>query len=554
MAGYLGSVPVPQATQHRESFTCTEGQTSFATAGYTAQFVDVYLNGSHLSPADFTATNGSDVVLAVAASADDVCDIISYTPFEIADQTFTGTTTMDVSLTTGVLTANGGAVFNEGSADVDFRVESNGLPNMFHVDGGEDKIFIGHGATHSYDAYGTQIMMQLEAVGTAPYAGFGMNQNSNDTDSSVLIFGKSRGTALASTTIVQDGDTLGRIEFQGMDGADLETGCSIKGQVDGTPGANDMPGRLVFLTTADGANSATERMRIDSAGNVLVGKTSANSTVAGAAIEADGDAYFTAEGANGRVLYLNRLSSDGDIIQLAKDNTTVGRIGTGPNGFQINGSSSTSGLEFATNAVLPAKNFARIDNAISLGIADERFDDAFVTNGVTTGSDRTEKQDIAVLTSAEMLVAARISQTFHTYRWKDAVVDKGDNARIHTGTIAQEVQAAFTAEGLDAGRYAMFMSNTWWGHDVAIAAIEADDTVEPAIEAADAWTRNDHYYTEDEAPEGSIKKTRLGIRYPELLSFLAAYNEQRFAAIETRLTALEGQTNGNHIHLDYKQR
>jgi len=90
MAGYLGSVPVPQATQHRESFTCTEGQTTFNTAGYTPQFVDVYLNGSHLSPADFTASNGSDVVLGVAASADDVCDIISYTPFEVADATFTG--------------------------------------------------------------------------------------------------------------------------------------------------------------------------------------------------------------------------------------------------------------------------------------------------------------------------------------------------------------------------------------------------------------------------------------------------------------------------------
>ena len=94
MSGYIGSTPVPQATQHRESFTCTEGQTTFNTAGYTAQFVDVYLNGSHLSPADFTATNGSDVVLGVAASADDVCDIISYTPFEVNSQTFTGTTTM----------------------------------------------------------------------------------------------------------------------------------------------------------------------------------------------------------------------------------------------------------------------------------------------------------------------------------------------------------------------------------------------------------------------------------------------------------------------------
>ena len=132
MSGYIGSTPVPQATQHRESFTCTEGQTTFNTAGYTAQFVDVYLNGSHLSPADFTATNGSDVVLGVAASADDVCDIISYTPFEVADATFTGTTTLD-----------GAVVINESSADVDFRVESNGNANMLFVDGGNDTVAIG---------------------------------------------------------------------------------------------------------------------------------------------------------------------------------------------------------------------------------------------------------------------------------------------------------------------------------------------------------------------------------------------------------------------------
>jgi len=95
MAGYLGSTPVPQATQHRESFTATSGQTTFATAGYTAGFVDVYLNGSHLSPADFTATNGSDVVLASGASADDVCDIISHSAFELNAQTFTGDFTVD---------------------------------------------------------------------------------------------------------------------------------------------------------------------------------------------------------------------------------------------------------------------------------------------------------------------------------------------------------------------------------------------------------------------------------------------------------------------------
>ena len=126
MAGYLGSTPVPQATQHRESFTATEGQTSFATAGYTPQFLDVFLNGSHLSPADFVATNSSDVVLVVAASADDVCDIVSYTPFEVAGATFTGTTTLD-----------GAVVINESSADVDFRVESDNQTHALFVQGSD---------------------------------------------------------------------------------------------------------------------------------------------------------------------------------------------------------------------------------------------------------------------------------------------------------------------------------------------------------------------------------------------------------------------------------
>jgi hypothetical protein len=85
MSGYIGAIPTPQATQSRDVYTATSNQTTFTTQGYTPNFVSVYLNGVHLARADFTATNGSDVVLASGATADDVVEIISFGTFQSAD-------------------------------------------------------------------------------------------------------------------------------------------------------------------------------------------------------------------------------------------------------------------------------------------------------------------------------------------------------------------------------------------------------------------------------------------------------------------------------------
>ena len=85
MSGYIGTQPVPQATQTRDSFTATSGQTSFATGGYTPNFLDVYLNGVKLAAADYTATNGSDVVLASGAATGDILEVVAFTTFTPAD-------------------------------------------------------------------------------------------------------------------------------------------------------------------------------------------------------------------------------------------------------------------------------------------------------------------------------------------------------------------------------------------------------------------------------------------------------------------------------------
>lgn len=85
MSGYIGTQPVPQATQTRDTFTATAGQTSFATSGYTPNYLDVFLNGVHLvNGTDYTASNGSDVVLTSGATAGDNLEVVAYTTFSVA--------------------------------------------------------------------------------------------------------------------------------------------------------------------------------------------------------------------------------------------------------------------------------------------------------------------------------------------------------------------------------------------------------------------------------------------------------------------------------------
>jgi hypothetical protein len=115
--------------------------------------------------------------------------------------------------------------------------------------------------------------IQLEGGATNGAESLSITRNVNDIFGGSLILAKTRG---AGDTIVTSGDTIGNVTWQGNDGSKFVQAAAISAQVDGTPGANDMPGRLVFSTTADGAASPTERMRITQAGTTTL--TSAAST------------------------------------------------------------------------------------------------------------------------------------------------------------------------------------------------------------------------------------------------------------------------------------
>ncbi|HZW07963.1 MAG TPA: hypothetical protein VFF65_12645, partial [Phycisphaerales bacterium] len=107
-------------------------------------------------------------------------------------------------------------------------------------------------------------------IGTGTDAGLLVGKFAADSAAPRIVFVKSRGATPNTLGIVQSGDAGGIIRWFFDDGTDYQTeGARIGAEVDGTPGANDMPTRLVLSTTADGANSVTERLRIDNAGALI---------------------------------------------------------------------------------------------------------------------------------------------------------------------------------------------------------------------------------------------------------------------------------------------
>lgn len=109
----------------------------------------------------------------------------------------------------------------------------------------------------------------------------GTNNSSGSAGPGIYFF-RSRGAALGSNTIVSNNDVLGSLFFQGADGTDTTSrAAEIKCEVQGTPGSNDMPGRLIFLTTENGGNSPAERLRIDRDGKISTGAESSPDVSAG---------------------------------------------------------------------------------------------------------------------------------------------------------------------------------------------------------------------------------------------------------------------------------
>lgn len=182
-----------------------------------------------------------------------------------------------------------------------------------------------------------------------------------------------------------------------------------------------------------------------------------------------GTTYATSDGGSGSNAYLGESSAY----------AVVG----GVNGVVLADGGSYPGTGRYVGDSVSWRPFA--DASYSLGTGPQRWTAVYAVNGTIQTSDGNEKQQIEELSAAELAVAKRIKGLIRKFKFNDSVAEKGDGARIHVGVIAQDVRDAFLAEGLDPYKYGLFCSDTWTTLD-------------------------------------GNSKTRLGVRYEELLAFVIA--------------------------------
>ena len=325
--------------------TIAAGAATFTTADNTNQLTLVSTDadanaGPNLnfrrnsaSPADgdltgqltFTNNNdageGTDYVTIHALSAD-VSNGSEDAAFYIKTMS-AGTLRQRISLT------DTATVFNEDSIDLDFRVESDANTHMLFVDAGNNRVGVG-----------TSSPTELLSIG---------NTSTQYT----------------------------RIQFHAA-----TNGASTIHFGDGTSGADNYRGYLNYAHDSDSmqfAINGAERMRIDSSGNLIIGKTSESSNTAGHFLSESGYLRSTR---NGSIQVLNRITTDGEVISIQKDGSTRGSIGVN-NGDPFISRASGSGMRWYNGAVVPTNDAGSdSNNTMDLGASGVRFKNGYFSGNL----------------------------------------------------------------------------------------------------------------------------------------------------------------------------
>ena len=190
-------------------------------------------------------------------------------------------------------------------------ISTNGQGRLFIDSSG--RLLAGTSTARS-NFFGTTLssLTQIEGTGGSTARG-ALSVLNNDVSNNppYVLLGRSGAATIGSNAAVVSGSRLGTLTFHGADGTSFIEAATVAGEVDGTPGSNDMPGRLVFSTTSDNAGSPTERMRLDSSGRLGLGTSAPNAGVH--SVIADGLFSFAGSGAT-KGLRIEHTSAESRLV------------------------------------------------------------------------------------------------------------------------------------------------------------------------------------------------------------------------------------------------
>ena len=243
---------------------------------------------------------------------------------------------------------------------------------------------------------GTGLFQQIQTAGNNMYVGVGSNNSAY-----VQANGEFRiatGGYQDKVTVTTSGNVGIGTSSPASDGkltihgTDTDSGILLSRSSGNDVAIHNIGGTLAFRTGGQSTTlgGLTDHMRLDASGNLLVGKTSANSNAVGIELHSNDIIKVTRSG--GATGYFNRQTSDGNILELAKDGTTVGSIGIKGTGFYIDGEAEHAGIRFGGSAVVPRHNNADSNNYINLGDSSNRFKDLYLSGGIQFDS-RSNKLD-----------------------------------------------------------------------------------------------------------------------------------------------------------------
>lgn len=391
---------------------------------------------------------------------------------------------------------NGGeVVVNETGGLINCRVEGSTEQNLFVTDANRDVVLINHDTSTALASH-----MKLQVIGVdAGSSGISITRHQASSSGPSLRFGKSHASTKGDVTIVQDNDVLGGLNFHGADGTDFNSiGAQIQAQVDGTPGSADMPGRLVFSTTADGASSPTERMRIASDGNVGIGDDNPSSRLY---VEADDSATYVSTSNpnnNARIVMRNQSGTTGSYagISLQSENNsntlgiwTIANVSTGTNYYgDLQFITRTGSADYRTRMTMKTNG--------DVGIANESPTHKFEVKDVNVGGSSAE-EGFAITDDAQIYSSTNATAQMY-------MNDSSSSAGTHN-YIFFRYQGS-TIGDIDTTNNSTIRYNTFvgghWSQTTATNIL--DGTIMSTIDEMMEWT--DFEYTND---KGVIEKTSM---------------------------------------------